>query len=158
MVDETMLFPNSINEFLEEFSFCDKEGHYTNQADLIPVFRVKQALNHYIPWLAQPQEEVEKEVNVVTRGAVLDKAKGIISADREKTYGSAYENFSKIAEYWTTYLKTRPYYELDATDVAQMMILLKLARSGHDTTYVDNYVDICGYAALAAECANYDIK
>lgn len=43
---ERMDFPNTFNEFAEQYGFTDKEEHYTNGSQLIPVFRVKQWLNH----------------------------------------------------------------------------------------------------------------
>lgn len=43
---ERMNFPNTFNEFAEQYGFTDEEEHYTNGSQLIPVFRVKQWLNH----------------------------------------------------------------------------------------------------------------
>lgn len=45
---EMMYFPDDPNEFLEQYSFKDKQEVYTNGAELIPVFRVKQMLEHYL--------------------------------------------------------------------------------------------------------------
>lgn len=42
-----MEFPNTIKEFIDSFSFKDSEEVYTNGVELIPVFRVEQALEHY---------------------------------------------------------------------------------------------------------------
>ena len=42
-----MSFPETFKEFIDEYSFKDKEEIYTNGSDLIPVFRVEQAWNHY---------------------------------------------------------------------------------------------------------------
>ena len=44
---DIMNFPNTIEEFLEQYSFIDEEEIYTNASKLIQVFRVKQALEHY---------------------------------------------------------------------------------------------------------------
>ena len=49
MSDEKMNFPEDINDFINDYSFNDKDEVYTNGSDLIPVFRVKQALEHYRP-------------------------------------------------------------------------------------------------------------
>ena len=43
---EVMKFPNTFDEFAEQYGFTDKEEHYTNGLQLIPVFRVKQWLEH----------------------------------------------------------------------------------------------------------------
>lgn len=45
MVD-AMCFPESFDEFIEMYGFKDKEEIYTNGSMLIPVFRVKQWLEH----------------------------------------------------------------------------------------------------------------
>ncbi len=41
-----MEFPDTFDEFVKECSFKDTEEIYTNGAELIPVFRVKQWLEH----------------------------------------------------------------------------------------------------------------
>ena len=45
-MDEMMDFPETWDEFAEQYGFCDEEQIYTNGAILIPVFRVKQWLEH----------------------------------------------------------------------------------------------------------------
>lgn len=69
-----------------------------------------------------------------------------VCKDRENTYGSPEDNFKLIADLWSTYTGVK----ISPQDVSVMMILLKTARaknSNHD----DNFVDIAGYAACAAE-------
>lgn len=46
-MSDQMWFPEDIKEFLDSYSFKDKEQVYTNGADLIPLFRVYQALEYY---------------------------------------------------------------------------------------------------------------
>ena len=46
-MSDVMNFPNSPEEFIEQYSFTDKERVYTNGIELIPVFRVCQMLEHY---------------------------------------------------------------------------------------------------------------
>lgn len=43
-----MEFPKTIEEFISEHSFEDREEVYTNGSELIQVFRVNQALEHYM--------------------------------------------------------------------------------------------------------------
>lgn len=81
------------------------------------------------------------------RGAVLDEAKALITGERAKEHGSASVTFSKIAERWSSRLGC----EVSPKDVAAMMIDLKLVRNQQNPNVKDNYVDIAGYAALAAE-------
>lgn len=48
---DCMNFPRTIIEFLHDYSFKDEEEIYTNGSELIQVFRVIQALEHYAPEL-----------------------------------------------------------------------------------------------------------
>ena len=80
------------------------------------------------------------------REKLLDDAKKIVCGERDKQYGTIEDNFGFIANLWTVYTGVG----IEARDVANMMILLKIARntnSGHR----DNWVDIAGYAACGAE-------
>jgi len=43
---ERMGFPSTFDEFAKNYGFRDKEEIYTNGSELIPVFRVKQWLEH----------------------------------------------------------------------------------------------------------------
>ena len=86
--------------------------------------------------------------------SVLAEAHNIIYGDREKTYGHPSKNLNSIAVMWNAYLKALPkdLNELNAKDVACMMILLKTARLANDPTHRDSIVDIAGYAALIERC------
>ena len=44
---DIMTFPKDIKEFIKDYSFKDRKEVYTNGSELIPVFRVEQALEHY---------------------------------------------------------------------------------------------------------------
>lgn len=44
---ESMSFPETPEEFINIYSFRDKKEEYTNGSELIPVFRVKQMIDHY---------------------------------------------------------------------------------------------------------------
>lgn len=43
---EQMEFPKTFKEFAEDYGFKDEKWAYTNNAELIPVFRVEQWLDH----------------------------------------------------------------------------------------------------------------
>lgn len=90
----------------------------------------------------------------MNRNTVLQIAGELIDGDRHNTYGSASESHSRIARLWQTYLSAvlpeRGEAGLQAQDVAAMMILLKVSRTT-GKAHPDNWIDICGYAALAAE-------
>lgn len=78
---------------------------------------------------------------------ILEEADNLINGDRAADYGDVSENFERIARMWGAY---RGQY-FDRHDVAQMMILVKVARQA--TGYHrDSNVDIAGYAALDEQC------
>jgi hypothetical protein len=91
---------------------------------------------------------------VTPRGAVLREAEKLITGDRNKTYGSPVENFDVTASLWTQQLghKLKPGESFTATDVALLMIQLKMARLRTSPGTRDHYVDISGYAACGWEC------
>ena len=43
---DCMTFPTTFDEFAEQYKIVDSEEVYTNGIELIPVFRVKQWLEH----------------------------------------------------------------------------------------------------------------
>ena len=45
---DCMNYPETIEEFIKQYSFKDTEEMYTNGAELISVFRAMQAIEHYI--------------------------------------------------------------------------------------------------------------
>lgn len=90
----------------------------------------------------------------MTRSEILNTALEIVEGARQEQYGSPEDNFRRIAELWSTYLSCAAdiWYDdqrvnLDATNVAVMMILLKIARLNPSGGPDDCWVDICGYAA-----------
>lgn len=44
---DKMYFPEKWEDFVDSYSFKDKEEIYTNGSELIPVFRVEQMIEHY---------------------------------------------------------------------------------------------------------------
>lgn len=46
-MEDRMEFPKTIQEFMDGYSFKDDKEIYTNGSQLIPTFRVEQALEHY---------------------------------------------------------------------------------------------------------------
>lgn len=89
---------------------------------------------------------VSNNKNCVTREDILEKARQCVYGDRDMQYGSPEESFKRIADYWSVYLGNT----VSAKDVAIMMILFKIAREEHSSK-LDNWVDICGYAACGGE-------
>jgi len=87
------------------------------------------------------------------RDEIIETAKALISGQRAVDYGDAKDNFERIAEAWSWWLRTRLSSDLTPNDVALMMALLKMARLRDNRLHEDSYCDLIGYAALAGEVA-----
>ena len=85
----------------------------------------------------------------MNRSELLDKAKEIVNGARQENYGSPEKNFANIALYWSVYLSR----DIKPTDVALMMVLMKLARLENKPDHEDSWIDIAGYAANGCEIA-----
>ncbi len=87
------------------------------------------------------------------RREILEKAIQCCCHDRQDQHGKPENTFAMIADLWEMYLCHK--YQTDITirsvDVAQMMVLLKVARSALGNLKDDDFVDAAGYSALAAE-------
>lgn len=86
---------------------------------------------------------------------IAGRAADLVGGDRDRQHGQKHDNFSRIANMWNAWLKTRkePAAELTAHDVGCMMVVMKLARTQSGNFNVDDYVDAAGYAACAGEVA-----
>jgi len=87
---------------------------------------------------------------------ILEQTKKLVSKDREDKHGNKVENHENIARLWSGYIqnKTKLLINLLPEDVANMMALLKIARTQAGQHNIDDYVDACGYSAIAGEIAN----
>lgn len=88
------------------------------------------------------------------RQRVLEEAMKCVTRDRNASYGSPEDNFNHIADLWNAQLKSRlGEFKFTALDVAVMFCLMKIARIRTSPAKDDNYIDLAGYAACAADCA-----
>jgi len=91
----------------------------------------------------------------VNRDVVLDTAKKYVMKDRQADHGAPEDTFARIAALWNAYLCPSGVapdgWGLTPTDAAMMLALLKVARQRENPGHEDNYVDLAGYAACAAE-------
>lgn len=103
---------------------------------------------------ASGRDDVNKAAKNTPRESVLFEAAGLITGDRNVSYGTPTQNFTNIAEMWTTRLrhKLAPGEEITATEVGDLMILLKIARNVASVKR-DTYVDLAGYAGCAYEAS-----
>lgn len=86
----------------------------------------------------------------MTREEILNKAKECVCGHREQDYGTPESNFQIIANLWNSYLFDNEEV-ISPTDVAIMMVLLKVARIKNGGGTGDSFVDIAGYAACGGE-------
>lgn len=87
---------------------------------------------------------------MTNRGDVLEEAHNLVYGDRQGNYGPPEVNFVNIAQRWSQLLGV----DLEPWMVGVMMADLKIARIATSKKPTpDTFVDICGYAALAAELA-----
>ena len=87
-------------------------------------------------------------------GDCLDEAKATICGERQDQYGSPEDSFALVAKYWEIYLQQKlgnEMIQITNKDIAHMMILFKMARVQGQVPKRDNYIDVCGYAAIAAD-------
>lgn len=87
---------------------------------------------------------------------ILEQAVELVSLDRAIKHGDKIQNHENIARLWTGYLqnKTKLAISILPEDVANLMVLLKVARTQAGEHNLDNYVDACGYAAISGEIAD----
>ena len=91
----------------------------------------------------------------MTTTEILTKAEKLVSDDRAKTHGDKIVNHENIARLFSAYLtnKFQAVININAEDVAQLMTLLKIARSQAGQHNIDDYVDGAGYQAIAGNIA-----
>lgn len=73
---DMMTFPDNVEEFMEQYKIIDTEQVYTNGAELVPIFRMKQWFEHL-----KPCEDA------ISRQAAIETAENVAYAVDE--HGSA---------------------------------------------------------------------
>jgi hypothetical protein len=87
---------------------------------------------------------------------ILGTANKVVTTERGGQHGGAEDSFQMIGHFWSVYLTNTnsqrgvPGINITPKDVAQMMVLLKIARNVHGALKDDDFVDQAGYTALAA--------
>lgn len=86
---------------------------------------------------------------MISRSKVLGAAAACVNGGRDQQYGEPLIVFDHISRLWTAHLGI----PITPAKVAQLMILMKVARAGANPAHADSWVDIAGYAACGAEVA-----
>ena len=80
--------------------------------------------------------------------ALASEAVATMMGPRMTTHGDPAVTLGRIAKMWSGYIGT----DISAADVAQMMVLVKIARTrgGYDR---DHFLDAIAYTLLAESCS-----
>ena len=86
---------------------------------------------------------------------ILDKTKKLVSESRHDKHGDKVINHENIGMLWNAYLANKFKLNLNLLpeDVANLMCLLKIARTQAGSFNLDDHVDASGYAAISGEIA-----
>lgn len=100
-------------------------------------------------------QETKLSLRAQRRADYLDKVKQCVCQDRNSAHGEAEDNFVTIAEFWSAFLNRRHGINIKVTalDVADMMVLFKVARSAANPLHADTRYDMGGYSACGAGIA-----
>lgn len=143
--------PANLQEYLKADAAMEEKADQDIQ-DLIdspepPEDWRKHLIDQEDPLTAGQMTEVrrveELYATVEARANLLADATKVVTVDRNVQYGAPEDTFGVIADLWSTYLSL----ELLPQDVANLMMLLKIARLRGNPVHRDSWVDIAGYAA-----------
>lgn len=90
--------------------------------------------------------------------SILDQAEELTSFDRNDVYGHPADDFARTAAIATAMGFTRNGKPLEALDVAQFQICVKLSRWSHSPRHRDTLIDIAGYARAAEMVMTQEIE
>ena len=91
------------------------------------------------------------------RAEVLDRVKTLICQDRNGIHGLPEQTHGAIADLWNSLLMAKgAKIQLDAQDVAVMMVLFKVARYTMNASHEDNVLDMVAYPAIAGELGDFE--
>tara|TARA_Y100000401_G_C8293387_1_gene210013 strand:- start:684 stop:1052 length:369 start_codon:yes stop_codon:yes gene_type:complete len=88
------------------------------------------------------------------RAVCLETAKALVCGERARQHGDAEVTYKLCADFWKAYKGI----DFTVVDVLMMMDLMKTARQALNPKERDNYVDGCGYKALAFESITKEDK
>lgn len=88
------------------------------------------------------------------REDVLDAAREAVTG-RPASYGEPEDSFGRVAQIWRAIFPERRW---TAADIPLAIAALKIVRLSFHPEHRDSSVDLAGYAACQAECAEADAK
>ena len=87
------------------------------------------------------------EINIMDRKRFFKEVEQTLEGDRQVDYGDASKNFARIARMWEVIFG----HQVTLEQVHLAMIAVKMSRLVNSPGHQDSWIDIAGYAALAAE-------
>ena len=63
-MNDCMTFPDTVEEFMEQYKVVDTEHIYTNGSEFVPIFRMKQWFGHLPSAQPERKDAIEKAVAV----------------------------------------------------------------------------------------------
>lgn len=85
---DMMTFPDTVEEFMEQYKITDTEQIYTNGTELVPIFRMRQWFDHKPepPWIPGEKEmPKEKDAGVLQKIGIQNKSDIVfVTIDTEK--------------------------------------------------------------------------
>lgn len=108
--------------------------------------------------LQQTVTPIAPSRQIVRADAAARKAAELVSGDRQRTHGDKVQSHQNIADLWNAYLGERLKGLLSPRDVALMMALLKIGRTKLGAYNPDDFLDLIGYGAVAAEIASLETR
>ena len=89
--------------------------------------------------------------------SIASEADRLVNGDRQSDYGHPRDNFSAMADLFNDYIRMRGFtVSLDGADVAQLLLLMKVARFATGSRKRDTVVDQAGYAEVTARVIGLD--
>lgn len=130
---DMMMFPDTVEEFMKQHKITDTEEIYTNGAELVPIFRMKQWFDHM---------ESEWETGYTLPDGAYWKCKRSAYEEVKRMYESPIEIMWKdVEEHLETMLKDNVYKVIKAygikVDEAELLKALQYDRQQYEKGYED---------------------
>lgn len=86
-----MLFPDTVEEFMEQYKIVDTEQVYTNGAELVPIFRMKQWFDHIKEVNKTNDDTISRQAAVC---AIMEYADRLQMVNWEENPGVPYKAYA----------------------------------------------------------------